>query len=147
MYAKGLNSNVDLLNAVYQNSKMGVDSIDYIFSKIKNNHMKKDLAAQMAGYLHLINKVSSKFDDINSSPDDLFFLTGLPSLAYMKLKICIDNSESHIAEIMIENSTAGLIEAQRIFNRCKNLDGEISRIGCETIYFEQKNINKLRNYL
>jgi len=140
-------SNVDLLNTIYHNSKMGIDSIDYIFPKIKNNHLKKDLASQMAGYLQFINRVSSKFDDFDSSPDDFSLFTRMPSLAYMKLKMYIDNSESHIAEIMIENSTAGLIGAQKIFNRCKNLDCEISQIGCETIYFEQKNINRLRNYL
>jgi len=145
MYGK--DSNVDLLNAVYQNSKMGIDSIDYIFPKIKNNHLKKDLAAQMAGYLQFINRVSTKFDDIAHTPNDLMTLTRLPSLAYMKFKMYVDNSESHIAEMMIENSTAGMIEAQRIFNSCKNLDCEISQIACETIYFEQKNINKLRNYL
>jgi len=145
MYAK--DSNVDLLNTVYQNSKMGVDSIDYLFPKIKNNHLKKDLAAQMAGYLQLINRVSAKFDDMESCPNDLLILSRMPSLAYMKLKTCIDNSESHIAEMMIENSTASLIEAQRMLNHCKNLDCEISQIGGETIYFEQKNINRLRNYL
>ena len=140
-------SNADLLNAVYQNSKMGIDSIDYIFPKIKNNNLKKDLASQMAGYLKFMNRVSSKFDDIDDSPNDLLMLGKLPSLAYMKLKMYVDDSESHIAEMMIENSTSGLIEAQRIFNRCKNLDCEISQIGCEAIYFEQKSINKLRNYL
>ena len=140
-------SNVDLLNTVYQNAKMGADSIDYIFPKIKNNHLKKDLAAQMAGYLQFINRVSSKFDDMGSSPNDTFLLTKMPSMAYMKLKMYVDNSESHIAEVMIENSTASMIESQKIFNQCKNLDVEISQLACETIYFEQKNINKLRNYL
>ena len=145
MYVK--ESNADLLNAVYQNSKMGIDSIDYIFPKIKNNNLKKDLASQMAGYLKFMNRVSSKFDDMDDSPNDLLLLSKIPSLAYMKLKMYVDDSESHIAEMMIENSTNGLIEAQRIFNRCKNLDCEISQIGCEAIYFEQKSINKLRNYL
>ena len=140
-------SNAELLNTIYQNSKMGIDSIDYIFPKIKNSNLKKDLAAQMSGYLKFINRVSSKFDDMESYPNELFVMSKVPSLAYMKLKMYIDNSESHIAEIMIENSTAGLIEAQRMFNRCKNLDCEVSQIGCETIYFEQKNINNLRNYL
>ena len=145
MYAK--DSNADLLNAVYQNSKMGIDSIDYIFPKIKNNDLKKDLASQMAGYLKFMNRASSKFEDTDSSPNDLLLLAKIPSLAYMKLKMCVDDSESHIAEMMIENSTSGLIEAQRVFNRCNNLDCEISQIGCEAIYFEQKSINKLRNYL
>jgi len=145
MYEK--DANVNLLNSIYRNSKMGVDSIDYAFPKIKNNHLRKDLAAQMAGYLQFINRVSSKLDDWDACPHDSFNLSKIPSLAYMKFKMYIDSSDSHIAEMMIENSTASLIEAQRVFNRCKNLDTEISQIAGETVYFEQKNINKLRNYL
>jgi len=141
------NSNADLLNAIYQNSKMGIDSIDYIFPKIKNTGLKKDLASQMAGYFKFVNRVSSKFDEIDGSPSDPLMISKIPSMAYMKLKVAVDDSESHIAEMMIENSTAGLIEAQRIYNRAQNLDCEISQMGCEAIYFEQKSINKLRNYL
>jgi len=140
-------SNTDLLNTIYKNSKMGIDYIDYVLPRVKSSNMKKDLAAQMAGYLKFANRVSEKFDDMESSPNDLNILNNISSLAYMKLKTHVDNSESHIAEMMIENSTEGLIEAQRTFNRCKNLDCEISQIGCEAVYFEQKNINKLRNYL
>ena len=151
MYGKDLylntNANVDLLNAVYKNSKMGIDSIDYIFPKIKNSDLKKDLASQMAGYLRFINRVSSKFDDMDGGPNDMPLLRKIPFLAYMKLKMLVDDSESHIAEVMIENSTSGLIDAQRIFNRCNNFDCEISQIGCEAIYFEQQSINKLKNYL
>ena len=145
-------SNAALLNTVYKNAKLGVDSIDYILPRVKNNNLKKDLAAQMAGYLNFINRASSKFDDVNdeeenASLNNFTVFSKIPSRAYMKLKMYVDDSDSHIVEIMIENSTAGLIEAQRMFNRCKNLDAEISQLGCETVYFEQKNINKLRNYL
>ena len=139
--------NIDMLSAVYQNAKMGVDSIDYIFPRIQNKNLKRDLTAQMSGYLQFINRASSKFEDMNHNPGDFAAISKMPSLAYMKLKMYIDNSESHIAEMMIENSTMGMIEAQRTFNRYKNLDCEVSQLGCETIYFEQKNINKLRNYL
>ena len=145
MYNK--DSNTNLMNIVYQNSKMGIDSIDYILPKITNDHFKKDLAAQMAGYLNFINRASLKLQNLNRCPRDFGFLTKIPLCALIKIKMCIDNSESHIAEMMIEGSTAGLIEMQRIFNRAKNLDGEISQIGCEAIYFEQKCINTLRNYL
>ena len=147
MQTKIKDPNIDLLNAVYQNSKMGIESIDYIFPKIQNTNLKKDLASQMAGYFRFVNKVSSKFDELDSSPSDPLLISKIPSMAYRNLQVYVDGSESHLAEMMIENSTAGLIEAQKIYNRSKNLDFEISQIACEAIYFEQKSINKLRNYL
>ena len=145
MYNK--DSNADLLNIIYQNSKMGIDSIDYILPKVANNNFKKDLAAQMAGYLNFLNRASAKLYVLNRCPQDLGCLIKIPLCVMIKLKMCVDNSESHVAEMMIEGSTRGLIETQRIFNRGKNLDADISQIGCEVIYFDQKCINTLRNYL
>ena len=145
MYNK--DSNAELLNIIYKNSKTGIDSVDYILPKIANNNFKKDLAAQMAGYLNFLTRASSKLHNLNRYPRDWGFLIKIPFCAMIKLKLCVDNSESNIAEMMIEGSTQGLIELQRIFNRSKNLDGEISQMGCEAIYFEQKCINTLRNYL
>jgi hypothetical protein len=140
-------SNAALLNTVYKNAKLGVDSIDYILPKVKSNSLKKDLAAQMSGYLNFVNRAAEKLEDIDCAPGGSALFAKIPSIAYMKLKMYVDDSDSHIVEVLIENSTEGLIEAQRMFNRCKNLDAEISQLGCETVYFEQKNINKLRNYL
>jgi hypothetical protein len=82
MYNK--DSNANLLNIIYQNSKMGIDSIDYILSKITNNNLKKDLAAQMAGYLNFINKASNKLQDLNRCPQDLGFLTKIPLCVLIK---------------------------------------------------------------
>jgi len=145
MYNK--DSNADLMNIVYQNAKMGIESIDYILPKIANSNFKKDLASQMAGYLNFLSRASAKMRQLNRRPQDLGFFIKIPLCVMIKLKMCVDNSESHIAEMMIEGSTQGLIETQRVFNRAKNLDGDISQIGCEVIYFEQKCINQLRNYL
>ena len=141
------NPNVAALNMVYQNSKMAIDSIDCLIPKIKNINLKKDLASQMLGYHNLVKNSSSQLYDINHYPEDVNIFNKIPAAASLYIKSAVDCSESHIAEMMIENSTASLIEAQRVFNRCKNLDSEISQIAGETVYFEQKNINKLRNYL
>ena len=141
------NPNVAALNMIYQNSKMAIDSIDCVIPKIKNINLKKDLASQMLGYHNLVKSSSSQLYNINHYPEDVNVFTKIPAAASIYLKSAVDCSESHIAEIMIQNATEGLIELQRNFNHNKNLTHEVYEIGVDAINFEQTNIHKLRNYL
>ena len=141
------NPNVAALNMIYQNSKMAIDSIDCLIPKVKNINLKKDLASQMLGYHNLVKNSSSQLYNINHYPEDVNIFAKIPAAASIYIKSAVDSSESHIAEMMIQNATAGLIELQRNFNHNKNLSHEVYEIGIGAINFEQTNIHKLRNYL
>ena len=141
------NPNVAALNMIYQNSKMAIDSIDCVLPKVNDINLKRDLASQMLGYHNLVKSSSAQLHAINHYPQDINMLTKIPAAASMYIKSTVDSSESHIAEMMIENAASGLISLQRNFNRNPNLTREVSAIGNEAICFEQGNINRLKNYL
>ena len=141
------NPNVEALNMIYQTAKMAIDSIDCVIPKIKNTNLKRDLASQLLSYHHIMKNSSSQLYNSNHYPQEINLLTKIPAAASIYLKSAVDSSESHIAEIMIENSTAGMIELQRNSNHHRNLTREVSEIRDEAINLEQNNINQLRNYL
>ena len=141
------NPNASALNMIYQNAKTAIDSIDCVLPKVKNINLKRDLASQMLGYHSLVKSSSAQLHAINQYPQDVNIFTKLPSTASMYIKSAVDSSESHIAEMMIENATSGLISLQRNFNQNPNLSGDVCEIGNEAICFEQDNIDRLRNYL
>ena len=143
----GKNPNVATLNMIYQNAKSAIDSIDCVLPKVKNINLKRDLASQMLGYHNLVKTSSAQLHEINHYPQDVNMFTKIPVAASVYIKSAVDSSESHIAEIMIENATSGLIALQRNFNQNPNLTSEVSEIGNEAINFEQGNIERLRNYL
>ena len=137
-------SNVDALNKVYQNSRMAVEAIDCVIPKVKDTNLKKELASQIIGHHNLIKSAAAKLHEVHHYPHEpnLFNTT-----ASMHLKSIIDSSDSHIAEILIENATSGMIDIQRNLNQCKNITQDVSQIGGEAISFEQANINKMRGFL
>jgi len=139
--------NVETLNMIYQNAKMAIESIDCVLPKVKNINLKRDLASQMLGYHNLVKSSSAQLHSINHYPQDINILTKIPAAASMYIKSAVDSSESHIAEMMIENATSGLISLQKNFNQHPNLTQEVCAIGNEAICFEQGNISRLRNYL
>ena len=141
------NPDVSALNMIYQNAKTAIDSIDCVIPKVKNINLKRDLASQMLGYHNLVKSSSAQLHAINQQPQDTNILTKIPATASMYIKSAVDGSESHIAEMMIENATSGLIALQRNFNQNPELTHEVCEIGNKAICFEQVNIDKLRNYL
>ena len=136
--------NVCALNKIYQNSRMAIEAIDCLIPKVKNEEMKRDMASQILGHHNLIKSSASKLHEVHHYPQE-------PNLfgtaAATRLKSAIDGSDSHIAEIMIENSTAGMISIQRDLNHGEHLTQNVSHISGEAVSFEQENIIKMRGYL
>ena len=141
------NPNIAALNKVYQNSRTAIEAIDCLIPKVKNTNMKKDLASQILGHHSLVKSSASKLHESNHYPHEVNFFNKIPLTASLHLKSAVDSSDGHIAEILIENSTSGMIEIQRSLNQCDNLTHEVTEIGGEAIAFEQANINKMRGYL
>jgi len=141
------NPNVETLNMVYQGARMGIDSISYLLPKVNNQNLKKDLATQMLGYHNLVKNSSQQLHDISHYPHDINLRTRIPMCAALQIKSMVDGSASHVAEMMIEGSTMGIIEMQKKLNNHKNLTTEVAQIGHDVISFEQANIDKLRTYL
>ena len=138
------NPNICALNRVYQNSRAAIESIDCLISKVKDEGLKKELASQMLGHHKLIKSSAAKLHEAHHYPQEPnLFGTALSA----RLKSAVDSSDGHIAEIMIENSMAGMIDIQRDLNQSEHLTQEASAIGGEAISFEQANINKMRGYL
>lgn len=141
------NPNVETLNMVYQGARMGIESINYLLPKVKNQDLKKELASQMLGYHNLVKNSSQQLHDINHYPHDLNLTEKIPMYATLQMKSMVDGSASHVAEMMIEGSTAGIIGIQKNLNKHKNLTAEVTQIGNDVISFEQANIENLKGYL
>jgi len=139
-----LDANISTLNTVYRNSRMAVEAIDCVLPKIKDSGLKKDLASQIIGHHNLIKSSAAKLHEIHHSPSEPNLLGAAAS---MRFKAAIDGSDEHIAEILIENATSGMIDIQRNLNHCANLTHDVSQIGDQAVSFEQANITNMRKYL
>ena len=136
--------NVCALNKIYQNSRTAIEAIDCLIPKVKNDNMKRDLASQILGHHNLIKSSAAKLHAVHHYPQEPNLFGAAVS---SRIKSAVDSSDGHIAEIIIENSTAGIISIQRDLNQSEHLTQEVSAIGGEAVSFEQANINKMRGYL
>ena len=65
----------------------------------------------------------------------------------MQLITLMDKSANHIAEIMINGNTMGLIETTRTMKQYSDVQPEIQSLGQALIQTEESGIQKMKNYL
>ena len=133
-----MSGNEELLNFVYQNSQMGVDTLKQLLEISKDENFNKYLKGQGRGYLEL-HKKAKEFLNENGTDEK-----GLSMLE----KTIKDKSASHIAEMLITGSTMGINEAIKKINEYEgSAKKEYVDLMKRLQKFEEGNIERLKEFL
>lgn len=140
--------NLKLVHDIYKNVKMGSDSINTLLPKVENPALRQDMTTQLLGYENFSVEATKLLLEQGESPKDISLLQKLPAEAGIHMNTLIDNSTSKIAELMINGSVMGVIDATRALNNCKNsCPAAATKLAQDVITFEDNNITRLRTYL
>lgn len=142
-----MNGNAELLNFVYQNSQMGIETLHQIIGIVEDSKFKKRLESQYKEY-EKINKESEKL--LNSNGYDEKGISAFDKIkTYFMINIqtLTDKSTSHIAEMLIIGSNMGVINAIKNLKKYKNAEQEINELMDQLLKFEEDNIKELKEYL
>ncbi|WP_029505093.1 hypothetical protein [Lachnoclostridium phytofermentans] len=142
-----MDGNAELLNFVYQNSQMGIETLHQIIGIVEDNKFKKRLESQYKEY-EKINKAAEKL--LNSNGYDEKGISAFDKIkTYFMINIqtLTDKSTSHIAEMLIIGSNMGVIDAIKNLKKYKNAEQEINELMDQLLKFEEDNIKELKEYL
>ena len=141
------NINLTILNEISKAAKMGMDSISYISEKVGNEEMKENLTTQYSSYSNIVEKVNQQFEKYGEIPDDAPFKDKAMSWMGVQMNTISDKSNSHIAEILIQGNTMGVVECQKLINHNPKADTEVKEILTDFMNFQNGNIEKMKEYL
>ncbi|WP_312369451.1 hypothetical protein [Lachnoclostridium sp.] len=142
-----MNGNAELLNFIYQNSQMGIETLHQIIGIVEDNKFKERLESQYREY-KMINKESEKL--LNSNGFDEKGISAFDKIrTYLMINIqtLTDKSTSHIAEMLIIGSNMGVIDAIKNLKKYENAKKEINELMDRLLKFEEDNIKELKEYL
>ena len=112
-----------------------------------NKDFKKELEHQLTEYGKTedkINKIYKKYS--TKAPHEVSKLTKTMTDYMINLKTIMDNSDSKIAEILLQGTNMGIIEGRRIINN-KKIDGEIKTLIKTFVAFQEEAIENIKKYL
>lgn len=141
------NINLTILNEVHKGAKMGMDSISYISEKLQDDKLKDNLSYQFNEYGKIVDRVNEQFQKYGEIPDEEDVKDKIMSWTGVQMNTLTDKTSSHIAEIMLQGTTMGIIEGRKLINHNPKAQPEVKKILDDFVVLQENNAEKLKEFL
>jgi len=142
-----MNGNAELLNFVYQNSQMGVDTLNQLIEITNDENFKNHLKNELNEYTEIHRLAKKALNDSGCDEKGLSKLEKLRTYLMINIQTLTDKSASHIAEMLITGSTMGIINAIRSIKKYQDANPEYLALMDRLLKFEENNIHQLKAFL
>jgi hypothetical protein len=142
-----MNKNVELLNYIFQNAQMGIDTISQLLDIVKDIEFKRQLQSQYDEYKQINETAKNLLNKNGFDEKGISAFEKIKTYIMINMQTLIDKSASHIAEMMIIGSNMGVIDAIKNINKYKDVDPEIVKLMEKLKAFEENNITSLKAFL
>lgn len=141
--------NVKVLDEMNKGATMGMDAIHYISDKVGDERFRKVLNIEYGKYKDVTNKINniySKYDIINE-PQETNAMNKMMTWYGINMKTMQDQSNSKIAELLMQGTNMGIIEGRRLLNNNPSIDEEVRKILNEFVVMQEDSVETLKKYL
>lgn len=143
-----MNQNAELLNFIYQNSEMGVETLNQIIEIVENPSLARQLESQRSSYKQIHQKSKEMLNENGYDEKAISTLEKISAYIMINLKTLTDKSDTHIAEMLIQGSNMGIIDAAKKINEYEDsAEKSIISLMKKLKKFEEENAEKLKAYL
>lgn len=142
-----MNGNAELLNFIYQNSQMGVHTLEQLIGIVEDEEFKKHLEKQYRGYEEIHKAAQSLLNKNGYDEKGLSAFEKIRTYMMINMQTLTDRSTSHIAEMLIIGSSMGIINAIRSIKKYKDAEKDILDLMKRLLDFEENNIQELKAFL
>lgn len=142
-----MNKNAELLNYVYQNSQMGINTVKQLLEIVENDDLKTYLSDHLNGYEE-INREAREMLAVNGYDEKgLSTLEKMTTYIAVNMRTLTDKGNSHIAQMLIEGSNMGVVQGTKKLNDYQDAEHCVQRLMNKLIKFEEKNMQALKKFL
>ena len=142
-----MNGNAELLNFIYQNSQMGVETINQLLGIIEDGEFKKQLHSQLSEYQEIQTAARSLLNKNGYDEKGISMLNKIKTYLMINIQTMTDKTPSHVAEMLVIGSNMGVIDATKNIRKYQEAEQKIINLMEKLLKFEENNIKKLKTFL
>ena len=138
---------IGILQEVQKNTKMAMKAIDALSGKIYDDGLSVQMARESMKYAEIYNKATER---LLSGKAAFYRDNGFQDMMLkgsVNMNTMLNTSTSHIAEMLIQGSNRGLTSMWKSVNHHEKAGDVSMEIAKELMDFEEKNIERLKQYL
>lgn len=139
--------NTNLINALYQNTDMGISSIKKLYPKIKNESLKNEMKEQLSNYNQQKKKYINLMKTNKIHVEKISPFIKIMTSTGIAMNCAKDSSSEHIAEMLIQGTNMGIIKINQAMNRTSQANSRFVDEAQMILKKEQRYIDNLKKYL
>lgn len=142
-----MNGNAELLNYIYQNSQMGTETLRQLMDIAEDSEFRSQLQDQFEEYKKINAECKKMLEDRGFDEKGIGSMEKISAYLTINMKTLMNKSSSHIAEMLIQGSNMGIIDAIKNIRKYKEADKDIIKLMEDLLKHEEKNVNDLKSFL
>lgn len=141
------NDDKDLLGGIYKLCETGMEATRTVLPKVSQTALKKELEEQYTDYSAAKARVEQTLVASDVLPKEQGVLSKAAMWGSIQLNTLKESSSDHIAELMINGTTMGVIDLTKHIGACPNANDSIIEYTKEFIRNEERHIDNLKAFL
>ena len=140
--------NKDVLDELNKGCAMGMDAIRDILEKVEDEKFKDVLENEFDKYKEIHHRIETKYEEYSKEePTETNIMNKIMTSMMTEMKLMSDNSDSKIAELLMQGTNMGIIEGKKILNNKKPLDKEVESILKDFIAMQETSVETYKKFL
>lgn len=138
-----------MLEEIYKNAKMGAEALLSLLPKVADSNMRRDLTAQLDGYEGYAKQAEQYLCEQGKEAKDAGVWQKMTAKVGIGVNTLMDSDTSHLAEMVIEGSNMNITASVKLLREYENcrVSEKALRLCRDMIDFEQRNVDRMQNYL
>ena len=142
-----MNQTEKLLQAVVENGRMGASACKQLMEKTKDEALRTELIREKTDYENAVNSAEKMLQDMGVKPQPKGPMARMGMWMGMEMDTIMDHSASHIADMVIQGATMGIVEMTKARNSFPDADPNAQGIIAGLITCQQESIDRLKAFL
>ncbi len=141
--------NLDILDEVNKGATMGMDAIDIVSSKVKDEDFEEVLDLEYNKYKDISRRVNEVYANYSEKePHETNTMNKIMTWYGVQMKTMNDDTTSKLSELLMQGTNMGIIEGRRLINQNQDiLAPEVSSILQDFVVMQEDSVETLKKYL
>jgi len=142
-----MDQNQKMLETIVENARLGADACDQLLKKCKDAQMRKELMLERDQFNAAGRDAEERLFAMGVHPHPKGPMARMSMWMGMEMNTMMDHSAGHIAQMLIEGCTMGIVEMNKARNSLKDADGDVTGIASRLVECQQAAIERLKPFL
>ena len=142
-----MNETIQLLQDVVRNARTGRDAVEQLMHKAEGDSMRDELEKERAAYEQTQKEGEQALLDAGGRAEPTGPMARAGMWVGLEMETLTDRSDAHIAEIVIQGATMGVIEMTKALNSYDAAEPHARGLASQFVVQQNETIDRQKGFL